>query len=72
MLNFVRTLAGTIIVAAFGTMVLGAAAADPGSPDAAGTALATAFQFVFIASAICHAGAWFLLLGMREMPLRDH
>ena len=73
-LNFFRTLGGAIIVAVFGAIVLGGV--DDGSGGvtleklAAGHGdLAPAFQWVFIAAAICLGISFMCLLAVEERPL---
>ena len=75
-MNFFRSLGGAIIVAVFGTLVLGGAAFAPGgslqhlSPEAI-AALAAAFRLVFVASAAGLALALFFISAMHELPLHD-
>jgi fucose permease len=73
-LNFFRTLGGAIVVAMFGAIVLGSAAA--GSPMmtldklAAGHGdLGSAFHWVFIAAASCLGISFSCLLAVEERPL---
>ncbi len=75
-MNFFRSLGGALIVAAFGTIVLGGAAA-PGhdmeslirGADAAHLALT--FRWVFSAACLGLLLAWLFLALMEERPLRD-
>jgi EmrB/QacA subfamily drug resistance transporter len=73
-LNFFRTLGGAIVVAGFGAIVLGGAAA--GSPAmtldqlvGGHGDLAPAFHWVFIAAAICLVISFLCLLAVEERPL---
>jgi len=74
-LNFFRTLGGAIIVAVFGAIVLGGAAADgTGVMTLERLALshgdmAPAFHWVFIAAAVCIAISFCCLLAVEERPL---
>ena len=75
-MNFFRSLGGALIVAAFGTIVLGGAAAGGhdmesliGGADA--VALAATFRWVFTAACLGLMLAWFALGAMEERPLRD-
>ena len=78
-MNFFRSLGGALIVAAFGTIVLGgtAGAAVPGhdmeslirGADAAHLALT--FRWVFSAACLGLLLAWLFLALMQERPLRD-
>jgi EmrB/QacA subfamily drug resistance transporter len=81
-MNFFRQLAGAIIVAAFGAIVLGgagtagltlealAAQASPAGGELAQGDLAQVFRWVFAAAAACLAVGLVLLAAMEERPLR--
>ncbi|MCW5695552.1 MAG: MFS transporter [Bauldia sp.] len=76
-LNFVRTLSGALMIAAFGAVVLSAAGPLMSGDIAALTAdaalrgdLEASFRTIFLAAAACLAGGWYLLLRMREAALR--
>jgi MFS family permease len=73
-LNFFRTLGGAIVVAMFGAIVLGGV--SEGSPVMTLDKLVSgrgdlgpAFQWVFIAAAICLGISFSCLLGVEERPL---
>jgi EmrB/QacA subfamily drug resistance transporter len=80
-MNFFRQLAGAVIVAGFGAIVLGgagsagltlealAAQASHGA-GAADVDLSQVFRWVFGAAAFCHAAGLALLAAMEERPLR--
>jgi EmrB/QacA subfamily drug resistance transporter len=73
-LNFFRTLGGAIVVAVFGAIVLGGAAAAGSAMTidklASGQAdLGPAFHWVFIAAAICLGISFCCLLAVEERPL---
>jgi hypothetical protein len=73
-LNFFRTLGGAIVVALFGAIVLGGAAAGSAAAtlDKLASAhgdLAPAFHWVFIAAAICLGISFVCLLAVEERPL---
>jgi EmrB/QacA subfamily drug resistance transporter len=78
-MNFFRSLGGALIVAAFGTIVLGGTAGDPAAghdmeslirgADAAH--LAAIFRWVFWAACLGLCLAWLFLMWMEERPLRD-
>lgn len=73
-LNFFRTLGGAIVVAVFGAIVLGGAAAGPAPLTldklvAGHGDLGPAFHWVFIAAALCLAISFCCLLGVEEQPL---
>lgn len=78
-MNFFRSLGGALIVAVFGTLVLGGAAAHGGpSHDMAGLIrgadpgrLALAFRHVFAAATLGLGLAFAFLALMEERPLRD-
>jgi hypothetical protein len=78
-MNFFRQLAGAIIVAGFGAIVLGGAGtsgltlealAAQGGAALAQADLAQAFRWVFAAAAACLAAGLVLLAAMEERPLR--
>jgi EmrB/QacA subfamily drug resistance transporter len=79
-MNFFRQLAGAIIVAGFGAIVLGGAGtsgltlealgAQAGATLAQADDLAQAFRWVFAAAAACLAAGLVLLAVMEERPLR--
>jgi EmrB/QacA subfamily drug resistance transporter len=80
-MNFFRQLAGAVIVAGFGAIVLGGAGtygltlevlgAQAGhGADLAQADLAQAFRWVFAAAAACLAAGLVLLAAMEERPLR--
>ena len=76
-MNFFRSLGGALIVAAFGTIVLGGTAGNAGhdmeslirGADAAH--LAGVFRWVFAAACLGLGLAWGFLMWMEERPLRD-
>lgn len=78
-MNFFRSLGGALIVAAFGTIVLGGTAGNAGAvhdmealirgSDAAH--LAGTFRWVFWAACLGLGLAWTFLILMEERPLRD-
>ena len=74
-LNFFRQLGGSIIVAAFGALVLGAAD-ETATLDTlagvghAGVAFAAAFRWVFIAAAVFLSVACLAMMAVEERPLR--
>ncbi|WP_237479572.1 MDR family MFS transporter [Lichenibacterium dinghuense] len=76
-MNFFRSLGGALIVAAFGTIVLGGSANNAGhdmeslirGADAAH--LAGVFRWVFAAACLGLGLAWAFLMWMEERPLRD-
>jgi len=79
-MNFFRQLSGAIVVAAFGAIVLGGAAATGGPmPETlaaqknqlAGADFADVFRWVFIAAAALLAAGLVLLFAMEERPLRS-
>jgi sugar phosphate permease len=71
-LNFVRSLGGAILIAAFGAIFLSLGGSvgggKAGFADAA--ALAPAFRGVFVAAAIAFLATTLWLSAMRELPLR--
>jgi EmrB/QacA subfamily drug resistance transporter len=75
-MNFFRQLAGAVIVAAFGAIVLGGAGTagltveSLGGANLAGGDLAHVFRWVFAAAAACIATGLVLLVVMEERPLR--
>jgi len=78
-MNFFRQLAGAIIVAGFGAIVLGGAGTSGLTLEVLGTQagaalaqadLAQAFRWVFAAAAACLAAGLVLLAVMEERPLR--
>jgi EmrB/QacA subfamily drug resistance transporter len=75
-MNFFRQLAGAVIVAAFGAIVLGGAGSAGltletlGGASLAAGDLAAAFRWVFIAAAACTSLGLVLLVAMEEHPLR--
>lgn len=79
-MNFFRSLGGALIVAAFGTIVLGGAAggAGGGAHDveslirgADPAQLALTFRYVFLAACLGLLGAFTFLALMEERPLRE-
>ena len=76
-MNFFRQLGGALIVALFGVIVLGGAAAAGsaltrgGVIAADGAALAGSFRWVFLASLVGLALALAFLIAMEERPLRS-
>jgi hypothetical protein len=79
-MNFFRSLGGALIVAAFGTIVLGGAAggAGGGAHDveslirgADPAQLALTFRHVFLAACLGLLGAFTFLALMEERPLRE-
>ena len=74
-LNFFRQLGGSIIVASFGAIVLGAAS-ETATLDTlaggghAGAQFAAAFRWVFVAAAVFLALAAFAMMAVEERPLR--
>lgn len=76
-MNFFRSLGGALIVAAFGTIVLGGAGSGGVHDMEAlirGTdavQLAGTFRYVFSAACLGLCLAWFFLIIMEERPLRD-
>ena len=79
-MNFFRSLGGALIVAAFGTIVLGGAAGGGGAVGhdmeslirgADAVALAATFRWVFTAACLGLMLCWFALGAMEERPLRD-
>ncbi len=79
-MNFFRSLGGALIVAAFGTIVLGGAAGGGGVVGhdmeslirgADAVALAATFRWVFTAACLGLMLSWFALGAMEERPLRD-
>jgi EmrB/QacA subfamily drug resistance transporter len=75
-MNFFRQLAGAVIVAGFGAIVLGGAGTAGLTVETLGGAglargdLAQAFRWVFIAAAVCVCIGLVLLVAMEERPLR--
>lgn len=67
-LNFFRLLGGTIVVAGFGTLVLGGARGPMGRGAPAG--VPADFSAVFAAAGACLAAAFLALLMVEERPLR--
>ncbi|MFO1148824.1 MAG: MDR family MFS transporter [Alsobacter sp.] len=77
-MNFFRSLAGALVVAAFGAILLGGGhalglngassgkAAGPASPE-----VLAAFRNVFFAATLCLLCAEFFLLRMKQLPLRS-
>ncbi len=77
-MNFFRSLGGALIVAAFGTLVLGGVGAAGGSHDiesvirgADPDLLAATFRYVFAAADAGLLLAWLFLAIMEQRPLRD-
>jgi EmrB/QacA subfamily drug resistance transporter len=80
-LNFMRQLACAITVAVFGTILLAAAGVSSGSAAGwsrnlslslpGGTAMAQAYEYVFLAAALCLALSVYNLSRMEERPLRS-
>ncbi|MET3481862.1 MULTISPECIES: MDR family MFS transporter [unclassified Methylobacterium] len=81
-MNFFRSLGGALIVAAFGTIVLGGVAGGAGSGTgghdveslirgADPAQLALTFRFVFMAACLGLLGAFTFLALMEERPLRE-
>jgi MFS family permease len=74
-LNFFRQLGGSIIVALFGALVLGAASESTTLETLAGgghasAEFAAAFRWVFIAAAVFFFFAWLAVVVVEERPLR--
>jgi EmrB/QacA subfamily drug resistance transporter len=75
-LNFFRQLGGAVLVAAFGAILV-AAAAREGGPQAfadllhAGPSLAPAFRWIFLAAAVGLLVSLAWLIRMKELPLRS-
>jgi hypothetical protein len=76
-MNFFRQLGGALIVALFGVIVLGGAAAAGSALTRGGViaadaaALAGSFRWVFLASLVGLALALAFLIAMEERPLRS-
>lgn len=80
-LNFMRQLSCAITVAVFGTILLAAAGVSSGADAGwgrnlslalpSGTAMAEAYQYVFLAAAACLAMSFYNLARMEERPLRS-
>ena len=71
-MNFLRSLLGTIMVAAFGAIVLaGTAPLGEGAPGTASLTTAQAFAWIFYADAACVAIALLAVLLMAERPLQE-
>lgn len=78
-MNFFRSLGGALIVAAFGTIVLGGTGGDAAAGHdmeslirgADATHLALTFRWVFWAACLGLCLAWLFLILMEERPLRD-
>jgi MFS family permease len=77
-MNFFRSLGGALIVAAFGTIVLGGAAGGTGGHDveslirgADPAQLALTFRYVFLTACLGLLAAFAFLALMEERPLRE-
>jgi MFS family permease len=76
-MNFFRSLGGALIVAVFGTIVLGAAAGGGGADvesllrGADPALLAATFRHVFLAGCLCLGFAFLFLVLLEERPLGE-